>query len=164
LDWNDGGRLHWVFIMAHFGYKPPNARHGWGRNQAFVKAFWPGSGEVDIVAADGYNSDGCKRVVGQGDSATPQALFGALVSFARTNGGLPVFIAEWGSTPRNPAGGQAGFIRQMQSFVRVTRTIAAVMYWNNTGARCTFSIDNDPAAITAMAAMGHSTALQGHLA
>jgi hypothetical protein len=162
LDWNDGGRLHWVFIMTHTGYQPLADRGPWGRSQAGPTTFWPGSNEVDIVAADGYNSDGCK-ILGQGSSATPQALFSGLIGFARANGGLPVFIAEWGSTPFDPGGGQAEFIHQMESFVSANPEIAAVSYWNNRGARCTFSIDNYPSAILAMATMAHASALQGHL-
>lgn len=162
LDWNQGGRLHWVFIMTHIGYQPLVDRSAWARNQAGPTTFWPGSNEVDIVAADGYNSDGCK-ILGEGGSATPQALFSGLISFARANGGLPVFIAEWGSTPFDPGGGQAEFIRQMESFVSANPEIAAVSYWNNMGARCTFSIDNYPLAIAAMAVMAHASALQGHL-
>jgi hypothetical protein len=162
LDWNDGGRLHWVFIMTHIGYQPLALRAAWARNQAGPTTFWPGSNEVDIVAADGYNSDGCK-ILGQGSSATPQALFAGLISFARANGGLPVFIAEWGSTPFDPGGGQAKFINEMESFVSANPEIAAVSYWNNRGARCTFSIDSYPSAVLAMAAMAHAAALQGHL-
>lgn len=159
LDWNNGGRIHWVFIMTHTGYVPMATRAGWAQDDPSPTAFWPGNGEVDIVAADGYNSDGCKL---QGDSVTPEGLFGPLLSFARANG-LPVFVAEWGSTPRNPGGGQGAFIRQMESFVSTNHEVAGVMYWNNMGRRCTFSIDNYPSAIVAMATMGHSPALQGHL-
>jgi hypothetical protein len=160
LDWNDGGRIRWVFIMAHTGYKPIAARGAWAQDDPSPTAFWPGASEVDIVAADGYNSDGCKL---QGDSVTPEGLFGPLLSFARANGGLPVFVAEWGGTPRNPGGGQAAFIHEMESFVSTNPAITGVMYWNNMGRRCTFSIDNYPSAIAAMATMGHSQALQGHL-
>jgi hypothetical protein len=160
LDWNDGGRIHWVFIMTHYSYKPPAARADWAQGKPAPTAFWPGAAEVDIVAADGYNSDGCKM---QGSSITPQALFSPVISFAHAYGGLPVFIAEWGSTPRNPGGGQAKFIRQMASFVSANREVAAVMYWDNMGARCTFSINNYPLAISAMASLGRSPVLQGHL-
>jgi hypothetical protein len=161
LDWNSGGRIHWVFIMTHEGYVPMMSRAKWAQTRlASPTAFWPGDSEVDIVAADGYNSDGCKL---HGDSVTPESLFDPLVSFAHANGGLPVFIAEWGSTPRDPGGGQAKFIGQMESFVGQNHEISAVMYWNSPGKRCTFAIDNYPSAITAMAGMGHSSALQGHL-
>ena len=161
LDWNDGGRIHWVFIMTHAGYEPMATRGAWAQNDPSPTAFWPGDSEVNIVAADGYNSDGCKL---RGDSVTPEGLFGPLISFARANGGLPVFVAEWGGTPRDPSGGQAAFIHQMESFVSTNHQVAGVMYWNNMGRRCTFSIDNYPLAIVAMATMGHSQALQGHLA
>lgn len=159
VNWNDGGRIHWVFIMTHAGYVPMASREGWARDDPSPTAFWPGDSEVDIVAADGYNSDGCKL---SGNSVTPEGLFGPLLSFARANG-LPVFVAEWGDTPRDPGGGQATFIRQMESFVSANPEVAGVMYWNNMGRRCTFSIDNYPSAIVAMATMGHSPALQGHV-
>ena len=47
LDWNQGGRLHWVLILTHYGYINGSAA-----------SYWPGAGEVDIIAADGYNTGG----------------------------------------------------------------------------------------------------------
>ena len=38
LNWNDGGRIHWVFILTHFAY-----------NDGQVGQFWPGTHEVDIA-------------------------------------------------------------------------------------------------------------------
>jgi len=62
LDWNQGGRLHWVLILIHDSYAK-----SWR-----VGSFWPGPSEVDIVAADGYNSFGC-GVGGQKQQQTPVA-------------------------------------------------------------------------------------------
>lgn len=150
LNWRQGGRLHWVFIMTNWAYKQPLT----------TAAFWPGASKVDIAAADGYNSNGCKHPNG---TFTADRLFGPVVSFAAANGGLPVFIAEWGVTPLNPFGGQAGFISQMQAFISANPAVAAEMYWDHMGRRCTFSIDASPSALAAMAAMGQAAALQGHL-
>jgi hypothetical protein len=158
LDWNDGGRLHWVFILIHTSYENWRA-----------SSFWPGAGEVDIVAADGYNSYGC-RTASQAEAATargtapvtPASLFNPLVSFASAHGDLPVFLSEWGSDSI-PSDAQSEFISQMQTYVTDQPEIAAALYWN-TGGHCSYKINDHPASIAAMATMGQSAALQGHIA
>jgi hypothetical protein len=168
LDWNQGGRIHWVFIMTHEGFVPLNGRPRWAaRRLASPTAYFPGKNEVDIIGADGYDSYGCKaNTQGAGLSThwshtTPASVFDPVLAFAHANGDLPVFIAEWGSTPF-PASRQSTFIKQMQKFVAGNREIAAVSYWNTHGPHCTYNIDNYSGSVAAMAAMGRSPALQGH--
>lgn len=162
LDWNDGGRLHWVLIMMHQSYAAGGAA---GR-------YWPGSSEVDVVAADGYNSYACKMArahlplttVGV-EAVTPASDFSPVLGFARAHGGLPVFVAEWGSDS-TPAGIQATFIREMASYVAANPAIAGALYWDlagvhHHGAGCSYIVDNHPASLAALAAMGHSPGMQG---
>jgi hypothetical protein len=151
LDWNQGGRLHWVLILIHDSYAK-----SWR-----VGSFWPGSSEVDIVAADGYNSFGCGSG-GQTQQQTPADTFGPIVSFAAAHGGMPVFLAEWGSDDI-PAGTQATYINQMQSFVANNNSIAGAMYWDTHVGNCDYTVDGNAASISALAAMGRSAALQGHV-
>lgn len=162
LDWNDGGRMHWVLIMIHNQY---SAGEG-------IASYWPGSNEVDIVAADGYNSYACRMrrthqpVTTKGQAGVnPSWAFDPVLSFARSHGGIPVFVAEWGSDTA-PAGIQATFIREMSSFVASHTQIAAAMYWDNdgisaNGVSCDYAVNNNPASLAALAAMGRSSALQG---
>ena len=150
LDWNDGGRLHWVFIMIHSTYA-----HQW------ADRYWPGNGEVDVVAVDGYNSSTCGNSV-QPAIVTPDWLFDPTLRYAVAHGGLPVFISEWGSDT-SPAGVQSAFIRRMQSYVAAHSVIRAALYWDYYGPRCNYIVDNQPASLAALAAMGHSTALQGRV-
>jgi len=156
LDWNQGGRMHWVLILTHGAFSPsrPPAESS--------AAYWPGTSEVDVVAADGYDNYGC---VGQSLGRTPESLFGPAVRFARANGGLPVFIAEWGSTAFPSFQRQTSFIQQMQAFVASTPEIQATMYWNNQGIgpHCDFSVNPYPSSISALAAAARSPAMQGHL-
>ena len=151
LDWNQGGRLHWVLILIHDSYAK-----AWR-----VDGFWPGSSEVDIVAADGYNSFGC-GIGGQRQQQTPADTFGPIVRFAAAHGGMPVFLAEWGSDDI-PAGTQATYINQMQSFVANNTSIAGAMYWDTHVGNCDYKVDGKPASISTLAAMGQSAALQGHV-
>jgi hypothetical protein len=162
LDWNDGGRIHWVWIQTHVAFVPVNQRAGGGPAFGAPTLYWPGSNEVDIVAADGYSHPGCR---GHAGPMTPQTLFGPVLSFAEQHGGLPVFITEWGSTSFPSSQWQTGFIGQMQAFVSANPEIVAVLYWNSPGAgpNCNFSVDNHPASVSALATMAHSTALQGRL-
>jgi hypothetical protein len=151
LDWDQGGRLHWVLILIHDSYAK-----SWR-----VDSFWPGPSEVDIVAADGYNSFGC-GIGGQTQQQTPADTFGPIVSFAAAHGGMPVFLAEWGSDDI-PAGTQATYINQMQSFVANNTSIAGAMYWDTHVGNCDYKVDGRPASISALAAMGQSAALQGQV-
>ena len=157
LNWTQGGRLHWVWILTHssFGKRMAN----W---------YWPGDGTVDVVGVDGYDSYAC-RVARHGgiarpkvnDAVTPASIFAPAIAFARAHGGLPVFISEWGSDPV-PAGAQPKFIRRMQAFVAGNREIGAVMYWDSdTG--CNYSVNSSPVSIAALATMGRSAALQGRV-
>jgi hypothetical protein len=169
LDWNTGGRLHWVWILTTVAFRSGYA--AWDHRPG-PSTYWPGTGEVDIVAADGYNADGCRSAQQGSDmvangtrTTTPAQLFGPVVDFAQAHGGLPVFIAEWGSVPYT-SDMQAEYIDQMRAYVTATPEIAAAMYWNGHGQRngCDYSVDNHPASIAALAAMGHSAGLQGHIA
>jgi hypothetical protein len=162
LNWNDGGRIHWVWIQLYGTFLPVNQRlPGWPIFGA-PTAYWPGRNEVDIVAADGYSHPGCH---GHAGPMTPQSLFGPVLSFAHRNGGLPVFITEWGSTAFPSSQWQTGFIGQMQAFVAANPEIVAVLYWNSRGIgpHCTFSVNDHPASVSALATMAHSDALQGRL-
>jgi hypothetical protein len=163
LDWNDGGRLHWVLIMMHQSYAPGGA----------ASRYWPGRSEVDVVAADGYNSYACKMArahlplttVGV-DAVTPSSVFGPVLGFAQAHGGLPVFAAEWGSDAV-PAGIQAAFIREMASFVAANPAVVGALYWDLAGVHhqgpddCSYIVDNHPTSLAALVAMGHMPGMQG---
>lgn len=171
LLWNQGGRLHFVLILTHLAYFAPGARPAWSDSLGQASSYFPGTNEVDIVAADGYNTGGCRSstqpatvVARDAPAVTPQALFAPVVSFARSHG-LPVFIAEWASVAYAGSAEQANFIGQMQAFVTANQQIAAVMYWNSRDPQypgCLMSLDNQPTSLAALAAMGHSAGLQGH--
>jgi hypothetical protein len=157
LDWGQGGRLHWVWILIHSSF-----------GNGMASQYWPGAGQTDIVGADGYNSYACKvarhgGIPGQAASnaVTPASIFDPAIRFADVHGGLPVFISEWGSDLA-PAGGQSTFIRQMEAYVASNREIGAVMYWDS-GHRCNYSVNRSPMAIAALSNMGHSAALQGRV-
>ncbi len=147
LNWNDGGRLRWVLILIHSSYA-----------NGAANPYWPGAGEVDIVAADGYNSFGCGRWASQ--ISTPAELFNPVLGFAWARGGLPVFISEWGSEDVTPSA-QPQFIREMQAYVTANKAIAATMYWDDGGRRCNYRVDGHPASLAALAAMGHAPFMQG---
>ena len=174
LDWNQGGRLHWVLILNHEAYVPMADRRRWQMDYGTAGAYFPGPSEVDVIAADGYNTSVCMRVrpsrppyVDPGTAmTTPRALFGPLVNFAAQHGGLPVFIAEWGTISYTSPLIQASFIRRMMGFVTQNHSIAAALYWDSAaaGTACDFSIDSNPDAVSAMKAMGQSPALRGRLA
>lgn len=169
LNWNTGGRLHWALILMSVAYR--SAGHWLPR--AVAPDYWPGAGEVDIVAADGYNAAGCRsarpgsNMVASGNQvSSPSTLFGSVISFAQAHGGLPVFIAEWGTVPYTSPAIQPSYISQMGAYVSAHPEIAAALYWNSHGQGngCDYSLDSHPASVAALAAMGRSAALQGRIA
>lgn len=156
LNWQQGGRLHWVWILVHPGFTPLNARPRSERNELTPSSFWPGASEVDLIGVDGYNSVGCQA---NKKPATPAKIFGPAVDYAHSVG-VPVFIAEWGGTP---AGNQPLWIKEVQAFITANREVVAASYWDNTGAHCSYRVNGNPAALAALKIMGHAPALQGRL-
>lgn len=161
LDWNQGGRLHWAWLLTSVAFR-----------KGLASQFWPGSNEVDIVAADGYNAGTCRLAQGGTNVVdtsrkvlTPGGLFNAVVGFAHGHGGLPVFIAEWASVPYSWWAVQPAFIRSMQSYVTQNREIAAALYWNDHGQGngCDYILDRNQASLSALAGMARSAALQGRV-
>jgi hypothetical protein len=158
LNWNDGGRLHWVLILTHFAYID-------GR----VSRFWPGAHEVDIVGADGYNTGGCRVAraahahftTGKTQPEAPASLFGKVVRFAASHGSLPVFIAEWGSVAYSDANVRVNWIHQMQAFVQANPAIAAALYWDSQVPPCNYIINDSAASLSALISMAHAPGMQG---
>jgi hypothetical protein len=170
LDWNNGGRLHWVWILTSFGFRSTTGARGTPR--AGAGQYWPGSGEADIIAADGYNSADCNvtqagtNMVATGTEITsPAVLFGPVVNFAQAHGGLPVFIPEWGTVPYVSPSVEPGYINMMRAYVLAHPQIAAVLYWDAhaQGNGCDYGLNNHPASLAALAAMGQSPGLQGRV-
>jgi hypothetical protein len=165
LDWNQGGRLHWVLILTHYAYFATHLSSKWPG----VRAFWPGSNEVDIIGVDGYNTGNCRNTrartnyVDSGSAVqTPTELFNPTLRFASTHGNMPVFVAEWASVPYTNPSIQPGFIHQMQSFVTAHHQIHAALYWNDHGQGngCNYVLGTHSASMSALAAMGHTSGLQ----
>jgi hypothetical protein len=169
LDWNQGGRLHWVLILTHFAYFTTHLSAKWPG----VRAFWPGSREVDIIGVDGYNignsTGDCRaakpgtRYVASGTAMqTPADLFNPTLRFASAHGNMPVFVAEWASVPYKVPTVQPEFIHRMQSFVTANPEIHAALYWNDHGQGngCDYVLPPRSASMSALAAMGHSGGLQ----
>ena len=159
LNWNDGGRLHWVWILMHYAFLSGAA-----------SSFWPGRNEVDVVGADGYNTSTCRRaapgsdvMAGGNHVTTPAELFDSVISFAHAQGGLPVFISEWASVPYTSSAVQPAFIKQMEAYVTANREIAGALYWSGHGQGngCNYALGNRPESLGALATMGRSPELQG---
>jgi hypothetical protein len=158
LLWNQGGRIHFVLILTHFFY-----------NNGKAIQWWPGTNEVDIVSADGYNTGGCRtaRKNHQGFSTgvtppeSPASLFTGVIQFAAAHGGLPVFIAEWGSVAYSNASVRVNWIQQMQSFVAANPAIHAALYWDSQVPPCNYIIDNSPSSLSAMTTLAQSALMQG---
>ena len=51
----------------------------------------------------------------------------------------------------------------MESFVARNSLVAGAMYWDTHVGNCNYKVDGIPASISALAVMGKSPALQGHV-
>ncbi len=164
LNWADGGRIHWVWDLSYQAFVPRAELSPRARQQGSAAKYWPGSNEVDVVGADGYENDGCPNQP-PGKVRTASFLFGPVIKFAHQHGGLPVFIPEWGATSYPTSQWQALFIKQMQALITANPEIAAVFYWDSSGhhPHCDFSINANPASVAALASLARSRALQGHV-
>jgi hypothetical protein len=158
LLWNQGGRIHFVLILTHFFY-----------NNGKAIQWWPGANEVDIVSADGYNTGGCRTArknhsgftTGVTPPESPASLFTGVVQFAAAHGGLPVFIAEWGSVAYSNASVRVQWIQQMQSFVAANPAIHAALYWDSQVPPCNYIINNSPSSLSALTTLAQSPLMQG---
>jgi hypothetical protein len=168
LNWNDGGHLRWALILEHIAYFPASQRTPASVRLGFASQFWPGS-DVNLVAADGYNYEGCtasnnKDFLQTGNSMmTPAQLFDPVLAFARSHGHLPVIIAEWGSISYTNPAIRPRFIRDMQRFVLNHPAIKAVSYWDSSGGdgrsstvACNTSVNQDPRSLAALATMNRA--------
>jgi hypothetical protein len=160
LNWQTGGRLHWVLILEHWAYFPVSLRPHWSLRLGMAANYWPGAAYVDIVAADGYNRGGCRIHDGTTrpslPSQTPGSIFGPVLTWAQNHGGSPVFLAEWASAYYTATQAwQVHYIDQMKSYVLAHPQIAAVSYFDSSGYNvCKFSVNDHPQSLAALAAMG----------
>ena len=92
---------------------------------------------------------------------SPSSLFTGVVQFAAAHGGLPVFIAEWGSVPWANPSVRVNWIQQMQSFVAANPAIHATLYWNSSVQQCNYILNNSATSLSALASMEHSALMQG---
>jgi len=158
LLWNQGGRIHFTLILTHFFY-----------NNGKAIEYWPGTNEVDVISADGYNTGGCRIArkehrpftYGVTPPESPSSLFSGVVHFAAAHGGLPVFIAEWGSVAYRDNSVRVNWIQQMQSFVAAHPSIHAALYWDSQVPPCNYILDNSPTSLAALGSMAHSSLMQG---
>jgi hypothetical protein len=166
LNVGSGGRIRWALILEHLAYFPANMRPHWSLRLGMASDYWPGTANVDVVAADGYNRGGCRSHKSNSPTqaaVTPGSLFDPVLTFARLHGNKPVFLAEWASAayPADPSW-QAHFIGEMQSYVLANQRIHAVMYWDSHGFfGCSFAVNGNARSVAALAAMGR--VLHGHL-
>jgi hypothetical protein len=158
LLWNQGGRIHFVLILTHFFY-----------NNGKAILWWPGANEVDIIAADGYNTGGCRTArknhqgftTGVTPPESPTSLFTGVIQFAAAHGGLPVFIAEWGSVAYSNPSVRVNWIQQMQSFVAANPAIHAALYWDSQVPPCNYIINDSPSSLSALTSLAQSALMQG---
>jgi hypothetical protein len=177
LNWNTGGRLHWVLVLDRMAYFTVSERPHWSLPMGFAADYFAGNSYVDGVGADGYNSGSCGQPKPRGflqpgaDMTSPGAMFNPMLAFAHKHGHMAAFISEWASIRYANPSVRPRFIHSMQEYVLDHPAIKAVSYWDSwgPGARgvggsphsgaCNMSVNNDPRSLSALRVMNH--ALQG---
>jgi hypothetical protein len=172
LNWNTGGRLHWVLVLEHLAYFTASERPHWSLSMGFAENYFPGPSYVDAVGADGYNSGSCGYAKPRGflqpgtKMVTPGSMFGPVLTFAQKHGNMPVFVAEWASVRYRDSSVRPRFIHSMQDYVLAHPAIKGVSYWDSWGGgvrghggphpeACNMSVNNDPRSLAALATMNH---------
>jgi hypothetical protein len=160
LNAAQGGPVRWALILMHWAYVPYGdpARPRWSHYLGWAGDYWPGAGEVDYAAADGYDRGGCMLSASDVPllpAVSPQYLFGPAATFAAHHG-VPLIVAEWGANwyPRDPSF-QTAFIGQMRSWVTANAgSLAAVSYFDTpdrSSGYCNSPVDGHPASMSALA-------------
>jgi hypothetical protein len=115
--------------------------------------FYAGDGEVDFLAADGYNWYGCKGH--QGPWVTASWVFSGLAKWGAEHG-KPLMIAEWGTgeDPANPAR-KAQWINDLGTWVQANPSVKAVSIYNTARVpTCPRYADSSPESLAAFNAVG----------
>jgi Glycosyl hydrolase family 26 len=165
LNWQQGGHLHWVWIMTHGAF----IQHG----QA--ESFWPGATYVDVVGTDNYVTGLCRTIfptqtyVAPASAAqTPAQFLDPVLTWTQQYApGLPIFQAEWGVVPFQDASIRPSFIHALTSYLDTHPQIQAMLYWNAYGDNghgadnaCDYRLNTAAASLEALAAMGHDPHFQ----
>jgi hypothetical protein len=115
--------------------------------------FYAGDGEVDFLAADGYNWYGCKGH--PGPWVSPSWVFSGLAAWGAKHS-KPLMIAEWG-TGEDPAkvGRKAQWITSLGTWVQAHPSIKAVSLYNTAKVpSCPRYADSSPESLAAFDAVG----------
>jgi hypothetical protein len=165
VNWQQGGHIHWVWIMTHGAFTQP----------AQGESFWPGASYVDVVGADNYVTGKCRTlppgqtyVAPASAARTPAQFMDPVLMWTQQHAsGLPIFQAEWGSVPFQDASIRPNFIHALTSYVDAHPQIQAMLYWNafgdnghGGGNACDYRLNTDAASVMALAAMGHDPHFQ----
>jgi hypothetical protein len=173
VNWNTGGRLHWVLVLEHMAYFTRAERPQWSLSMGFAANYFAGSAYVDAVAADGYNSGSCGYARPRGylepgtQTVAPGSMFNPVLAFAQQHGNMPVFVAEWASVRYRDSAVRPGFIHSMEQYVLSHPTIKGVSYWDSWGGgvrghggahsgACNMSVNSDPRSLAALGVMNHA--------
>jgi hypothetical protein len=115
--------------------------------------FYAGAGEVDYLAADGYNWYGCKGH--PGPWVNPSWVFSGLAAWGAKHG-KPMMIAEWGTgeDPVNPDR-KAQWITGLGAWVQAHPAIKAVSIYNTARVpSCPRYADSSPQSLAAFQSVG----------
>jgi plastocyanin len=116
-------------------------------------SWYPGASYVDLLAADGYNWNGCP---GRTDPwKTFEEVFAGFHDYGVAKG-KPMLVAEWASMedPKNPSA-KGNWISQAATTLKTWPEVKGVSWYNNgpPGANCTWWIDSTTRSLSSFSAM-----------
>ena len=173
LNWNTGGRLHWVLVLEHLAYFTRAERPHWSLSMGFAANYFAGSAYVDAVAADGYNSGSCGYARPRGylqpgtQTVTPGSMFNPLLHFrpaawkyarVRRRVGQRPLQGFFGPAQLHPFHGAICAVSPHDQGRVVLGLVGRgrARPWRWHAGACNMSVNSDPRSLAALAVMNHA--------
>lgn len=148
----------WKHVRSIFADLPvewvwsPNAP-AFGGSNGGVDQYWPGDGQVDWIAADGYNFYTCAD---HRRWKTFDEIFASFLTWGAQKG-KPLMLAEFGSLddPEQPTR-QAGWIADVVNQASEYPQLKALVYYNSDGHGCDWRLDSSDRTSALLSDLGLS--------
>ncbi len=141
-------------VQAAWVWSP--TAQGFGGAGGGVEQYWPGSGQVDWIAADGFNRFGCSGSTKWTELAE---LFQPFYAWGSAKG-KPLMIAETGTmeNPADPAAKARWFDNATRTLKSMPR-VRAVLYYNS-NAHCDWRVSSSASALDGFTRLAQDPWLQ----
>jgi beta-mannanase len=140
-------RMRSVFTAQHV----TNAEFAWcplalGFKSGVAPSYYPGDGEVDWVCADVYSPI-------SGTVKSFASLAQPFLSWAKGHPHKPIMFGEFGAAENWGSNVRAHWLAALGGVVKTNPQIKALVYYNSNAGQARYSLQPDPGALAALAAV-----------